>query len=63
LILPETWRGEIAAGHDPTLLAKAMAERGMLKVGGDDKPQVKTHIPNMGKVRVYILTDALFQEG
>jgi uncharacterized protein (DUF927 family) len=63
LILPETWRSEIAAGHDATLLAKAMAERGMLKVGGDGKPQVKTHIPNMGKVRVYILTDALFQEG
>ena len=40
-----TWRTEIARGFDPGLLARAMAERGMMRVGKDGKPQVKTH-PN-----------------
>ena len=45
LVLPETWRTEIARGFDPGLLARAMAERGMMRVGKDGKPQVKIY-PN-----------------
>ncbi len=64
IILPETWRGEVVVGHDPALLARAMADRGMLKVGTDGKPQVKTHIPNLGnKIRAYVLTEKLFADG
>lgn len=60
LVLPETWRSEIAAGHDAGSLARILAGRGMMKVGGDGKPQVKTALPNLGKVRVYVLTERLF---
>jgi uncharacterized protein (DUF927 family) len=30
-ILPETWKAEVAVGHDTTLVARALFERGMLK--------------------------------
>jgi hypothetical protein len=53
---------EVASGHEPALLARALAERGMMRVGGDGKPQVKVHIPNMGKPRAYVLTSKLFEE-
>jgi putative DNA primase/helicase len=62
LVLPEAWRSEVAVGHDPGLLARALVERGMMKVGGDGKPQIKTHIPRLGKARIYILTSRLFKE-
>jgi uncharacterized protein (DUF927 family) len=62
IILPETWKTEVASGHEPALLARALAERGMMRMGGDGKPQVKVHIPNMGKPRAYVLTSKLFEE-
>ena len=63
LVLPEIWRAEIAAGHDPRLLAQALVDRGMMRVGNDGKPQIKTHIPALGKYRVYVLTEALLRDG
>ena len=39
-----------------------MAARGMMKVGGDGKPQMKTTLPDLGKLRIYIVTSKIFEE-
>ena len=35
LIPPETWKSEVAVGHDPKLVARVLADRGMLRRGDD----------------------------
>ena len=40
LVLPEVWRSEICSGFDPVMVAKALADRGMLVVAGDGYQKV-----------------------
>lgn len=63
IVLSEAWRQEVASGHDPGLLARALAERGMLKAGGDGKPQIKHRLPGIGNTRSYVLINAVFEGG
>jgi uncharacterized protein (DUF927 family) len=62
LVTPEVWKSEVASGFDPGTLARGLVARGMMRVGGDGKPQVKTSLPGLGKVRVYIATAKIFEE-
>jgi putative DNA primase/helicase len=38
MIPPETWKAEVALGHDPQLVARVLADRGMMAPGNDDAP-------------------------
>jgi uncharacterized protein (DUF927 family) len=61
LVLPEAWRTDVCAGRDPAAVAKVLAARGFLAVGGDGKPQVKVRLPGFAEpVRVYVLRPSLF---
>jgi putative DNA primase/helicase len=58
LIPPETWRAEVALGHDAQFVARVLADRGMLMPGNDGGPTrvMKIH----GKpMRVYIVTASI----
>jgi uncharacterized protein (DUF927 family) len=54
LIPPETWKAEVAIGHDPKLVARVLAERGMLKRASDGFQRVEK-IQGRSQ-RVYVLT-------
>ncbi|WP_051609219.1 DUF927 domain-containing protein [Fodinicurvata fenggangensis] len=64
-VFSEAWAKEICEGFDPTLVAKALADRGMLKPGKDGKRlQSRQRLPGFaGPVRCYHLTDALLAGG
>ena len=51
--LPEVWKVEICAGLDPVDVAKALANRGMLRPQGD-KLQANVRI-GVGTIRAYVL--------
>jgi uncharacterized protein (DUF927 family) len=60
LVLPEAWRSEVCKGFDAKFIAKAMAERGMLRTQGG-RLQVNERLPGMPRtVRVYHVTAAIF---
>jgi uncharacterized protein (DUF927 family) len=59
LIPSETWKVEVTTGHDPKLVARILAERGMLKRANDgfqrvEKIQGRSH-------RVYVLTARIME--
>ena len=60
LIPPETWKSEVAVGLNPTLVARVLAERGMLIRAGDGFQCVERfqNIPQ----RVYVLTASVLSE-
>ena len=60
LIPPETWKSEVAVGHDPKLLAQALAERGMLKRAADGFQRVEK-IQGQAR-RVYVVTARIVAE-
>lgn len=63
LILPEAWRGEVCAGLDATMVAKTLAARGFLAMGGDGKPQVKMRLPGFSSpVRCYVITPDILSD-
>jgi uncharacterized protein (DUF927 family) len=62
LVLPEVWRSEVCAGHDAKLIARVLAERGMLKTQGE-RLQINARLPGMGSARVYHVTAAILQGG
>jgi hypothetical protein len=60
LVLPETWKSELAAGFNPTFVARALADRGMLLRGEDTFQQVVKI--DRRSTRVYVLTATLLLE-
>ena len=60
LIPPETWKAEVAVGHDPTLVARVLAERGMLKRAKDGFQCVEK-IQGRSQ-RVYVVTAGIVTE-
>jgi uncharacterized protein (DUF927 family) len=60
LIPPETWKAEVATGHDPKLLARVLAERGMLKRAKDGFQRVEK-IQGRPQ-RVYVVTARIVTE-
>jgi uncharacterized protein (DUF927 family) len=64
VVLPEVWRSEICAGIDASRVAKVLATRRMLAVGGDGKPQIKVRLPGFASpVRCYVITADAYGEG
>jgi uncharacterized protein (DUF927 family) len=60
LIPSETWKSEVTVGHDPTLVARVLAERGMLKRANDGFQRVeKIHGRSQ---RVYVVTAKIVME-
>ncbi len=62
LVLPEVWRQEVCKGHDPSQIAKALAERGLLVPGSEGKHSRSMTIPGYKKMRVYHLRAAIIGE-
>ena len=61
LIPSEIWKTDVCNGLDPKLVARVLAQAGMLEPGGDGNQQVR----KIGgrSVRVYVITGAIFEEG
>jgi putative DNA primase/helicase len=60
LIPPETWKAEVAVGHDPKLVARVLADRGFLKRAPDGYQSVEKI---QGKPqRVYVVTSNILSE-
>ncbi len=62
LIPPEIWHGEVATGFDGGALARALAGRGMMKLGRDGKPQVMERTPLGKPSRHYVVNARVFEE-
>jgi putative DNA primase/helicase len=60
LIPPETWKAEVTVGHNPTLVARALADRKMLKRASDGYQCVEK-IQGRSQ-RVYVVTANLLSE-
>jgi putative DNA primase/helicase len=60
LIPSETWKSEVAVGHNPKLVARVLAERGMLKRANDGFQCVE-RIQNIPQ-RVYVVTARILSE-
>jgi putative DNA primase/helicase len=56
------WR-EACAGLDPTTIAKALAERGLLEPGDDRHLAKKPNVPGVGRVRVYHVKANILEAG
>ena len=60
LIPPETWKAEVAVGHDPKLVARVLADHGMLKRAKDGFQRVEKV---QGRPqRVYVVTARIVME-
>jgi putative DNA primase/helicase len=44
-VMTEAWRQEVCNGHDPSQIAKALAKRGLLMPGSDDKSRGRLRYP------------------
>jgi uncharacterized protein (DUF927 family) len=53
LVLPEVYRTEICADLNVREVTKMLAQRGLLYVGKDGKPQITRYLPGMGATKVY----------
>jgi uncharacterized protein (DUF927 family) len=60
LIPPESWKAEVSVGHDPTLVARVLADRGMLKRAKDGFQCVEK-IQGRPQ-RVYVVTAGIVAE-
>ena len=63
LIPPEIWRTEVCAGLNPTAVAKALAERGILRPDSDGSYSRPERIQRGQKpTRVYVMTMKIMTE-
>jgi putative DNA primase/helicase len=60
LILPGAWRNEVCAGSNPTAVARALADRGMIAVDSGGKYSILRTLPGLGKTRVYVINSTIF---
>jgi uncharacterized protein (DUF927 family) len=51
-VLPEVFKAELCKGFDARMVTRVLAERGLLIVGGEGKPQAKVKIGGLQR-RVY----------
>ncbi len=61
-VMTEAWRQEVCNGHDPSQIAKALANRGLLVPGSDDKSARSVTVPGYKKMRLYHLRSAIIGE-
>ena len=61
-VLPETFRSELCMGHDPSRLAKALVDHGLLVKGADGRPTSVHRLPGMSRsARVYHFPSAILE--
>jgi uncharacterized protein (DUF927 family) len=60
---PQIWKAEICAGHDPLFVARALAERGMLRRQGGNILQCTVNVGGDQRVRAYVLTATILDGG
>jgi putative DNA primase/helicase len=58
-IPPETWKEHFCKGLDPQYVARALAERGMLRRQGGNELQCKVNVGPGPRVRAYVLTSQI----
>ncbi|MGH1571919.1 DUF927 domain-containing protein [Methylobacterium sp. P31] len=61
-VLPEMWKAEVCAGLDAVLVARVLADKGMLRRDPSGKLQRSERTPYKAGQRVYVLAAALFEE-
>jgi uncharacterized protein (DUF927 family) len=59
-ILPETFRNEVCRGFDYRQIAQALAEKGYLKKDEGNHLTVKRTLPELGKIRVFVVKSNIF---
>ena len=59
----EVWRADICSGLDPAVVAKALADRGMLRMPGGRGFQCKVYIGRDRRVNCYVLTASILDGG
>ncbi len=62
-IPPEVWKAEICAGLDSTMVARTLAERGMLRTQGGRGFQCKVNLGGERRAQAYVLTAAIIDGG
>jgi uncharacterized protein (DUF927 family) len=62
-VFSEVFRREICAGIDPAIVARALADRGMLRADSNGKYTRSERLPGLGNQRVYVLMPELFDQG
>jgi hypothetical protein len=60
LIPPETWKAEVVVGHDPILVARVLADRGLLRRASDGYQCVE-RIEGRSQ-RVYVVSAKILSE-
>jgi uncharacterized protein (DUF927 family) len=63
LLLPKVFKDELAAGFDSRALAKECIARGWLRPDATGRSCRSERVSNLGKVRVYVFTDAVVGDG
>jgi uncharacterized protein (DUF927 family) len=56
LILPEVFRSEVCEGHDACMVAKVLIERGYLTKGDGRNFSKRETVPEMGRIRTYVIS-------
>ncbi|RHZ98855.1 DUF927 domain-containing protein [Cereibacter sphaeroides] len=62
IFMPEAWK-EVCAGHDPSRVAKVLAERGFLRPGNDGKTSRPVRLPGGTKAtRCYVVANDILND-
>ncbi len=62
-IPPQTWKAEMRAGLDPVMVARTLAERGMLRTQAARGFQCKVNLGGERRAQAYVLTAAMIDGG
>ena len=60
-ILPEAFRKEVCAGYDYRVVARALAERGLIEKSGS-RFTVQKRLPEVERVWVYAVNSSIFDD-
>jgi hypothetical protein len=62
-IPPQIWKAEICSGLDPTLVAKTLCERGLLRTQSGRGLQCKVNLGGNQRAWAYVLTASIVDGG
>lgn len=62
MVFPEAYNTEMCQGLNSKYVTKVLVERGFLKVGDDNKPQVRHRLPGIDLARVYHFTSSILSD-
>ena len=62
-VMPEAWRGEVCAGFDAVIIAKAMIARKWMVAGGSKHLTREIRVPGVNKMRLYCVSSSFFAGG